>query len=319
MKKPDRVEEMLDRLAVLRRNPDQPGSLEELKAALASKVSLAAAKAAKIVGEGRLAELIPDLLAAFDRLIANPYKLDKGCGAMTEIVGALCSLEYSGLEVYRQGIRHRQIEGPNDVSVTLRARSALGLAQTGHPDAPLDIVELLQDSEPGARAGAARALALAAGQPGILALRLKVLIGDAVPEVLGECFTGLLTADPQQSLPFVARYLDDPDPAVAEAAILALGESRQPRAFEILREKLERTTGGPLRRTLLLSIATQRLEPAISYLLSLVAAASTHTATEAIIALASIHRRDERIRSAVESAVAQRAEAPLTATFRTHF
>ncbi|MDP8979170.1 MAG: HEAT repeat domain-containing protein [Acidobacteriota bacterium] len=319
MKKPDRVEEMLDRLAVLRRNPDQPGSLEELKAALASKVSLAAAKAAKIVGEGHLAELIPDLLAAFDRLIANPYKLDKGCGAMTEIVGALCSLEYSGLEVYRQGIRHHQIEGPNDVSVTLRARSALGLAQTGHPDAPLDIVELLQDSEPGARAGAARALALAAGQPGILALRLKVLIGDPVPEVLGECFTGLLTADPQQSLPFVARYLDDPDPAVAEAAILALGESRQPRAFEILREKLERTTGGPLRRTLLLSIATQRLEPAIAYLLSLVGAAGAQTASEAIIALASIHRRDERIRSSVEGAVAKRAEASLTATFRTHF
>src|SRR5260370_7454134 len=144
--------------------------------------------------------------------MANPYKLDKGCGAMTEIVGALCVLEYSGLEVYREGIRHRQIEGPNDVSVMLRARSALGLAQTGHPEAPFDIVELLQDTEPGARAGAARALALAAGQPGLLALRLKVLIGDPEPEVLGECFPALLTAEPQQSLPFVPPYLAHHDP-----------------------------------------------------------------------------------------------------------
>src|ERR1700704_5049650 len=145
MKKPDRVEELLDRLAVLRRQPDQLGAIEELKAALASKVSLAVSKAAKIAGEARLADLIPGLLSAFDRLIANPYKLDKGCSAMTEIVGALCVLEYSGLELYRKGIRHRQIEGvfdgkPNDVAVQLRARSALGLAQTGHPEAPFDIV-----------------------------------------------------------------------------------------------------------------------------------------------------------------------------------
>src|SRR5260221_1774596 len=113
MKKPDRVEEMLDRLAVLRRQPDQPGAIEELRAAMASKVGLAVAKAAKIGGDARLSDLIPDLLSAFDRLIANPYKLDKGCSAMTEIVGALCVMEYSGLEVYRKGIRHRQIEGPN--------------------------------------------------------------------------------------------------------------------------------------------------------------------------------------------------------------
>jgi HEAT repeat protein len=319
MKKPDRVEELLDRLAVLRRQPDQPGVIEELRAALASKVSLAVAKAAKIAGEARFADLIPDLLSAFDRLMENPYKLDKGCGAMTEIVGALCVLEYSGLEVYRQGIKHRQIEGPNDVSVMLRARSALGLAQTGHPEASFDIVELLQDAEPGARAGAARALALAAGQPGILALRLKVLIGDSEPEVLGECFAALLTAEPEQSLQFVARYLDDRDPAVAEAAILALGESRQPKAFEILREKLERTAGGPLRQTLLMSIASQRLEPAIDYLLSLLESGTSQAAGEAVVALAAIYRSDERIRKSVEAAVVKRGDASLTRVLQNQF
>ena len=64
---------MLDRLAVLRRQPDQPGAMEELKPALTSKVSLAVGKAAKIAGEARLTDLIPDLLSAFDRLFANGF------------------------------------------------------------------------------------------------------------------------------------------------------------------------------------------------------------------------------------------------------
>jgi HEAT repeat protein len=162
-------------------------------------------------------------------------------------------------------------------------------------------------------------LALAAGQPGILALRLKVLIGDSEPEVMGECFAALLTAEPEQSLQFVARYLDDRDPAVAEVAILALGESRQVKAFEILRDKLERTAGGPLRQTLLMSIASQRLEPAIDYLLALLESGTVQAASEAIVALAAIHRTDERIRKAVEAAAVKRGDESLTKVFRNEF
>jgi HEAT repeat protein len=153
----------------------------------------------------------------------------------------------------------------------------------------------------------------------LLALRLKVLIGDPEPEVLGECFAALLTAEPEQSLPFVARYLDDHDPAVAEAAILALGESRQTKSFEILREKLERTAGGPLRQTLLMSIASQRLEPAIDYLLSLLETGTSQAASDAVVALAAIYRSDERIRKSVEAAVVKRGDGALTKVFRTQF
>ena len=57
-------------------------------------------------------------------------------------------------------------------------------------------------------------------------LRLKVLTGDSEAAVLGDCFAGLLAARPTSRSAFVARYLDAEDDAVAEAAMLALGESR---------------------------------------------------------------------------------------------
>src|SRR5260370_99281 len=212
MKKPDRVEELLDRLAVLRRQPDQPGVTEELRIAPASKVSLAVAKAAKIAGDAR-----------------------------------------------------------------------------------------------------------ARGNPASWGCRLKVWRGDQVQEVLGEGFAAFWRAEREQPLQFVARYLDDRDPAVAEAAILALGESRQAKAFEILREKLERTAGGPLRQTLLMSIASQRLEPAIDYLLAMLETGTSQAASEAVVALAAIYRSDERIRKAVEAVVVKRGDGALMKVFHNQF
>jgi hypothetical protein len=45
-------------------------------------------------------------------------------------------------------------------------------------------------------------------------LRLKVKIGDGDPQVLSECFMGLLKLAPTQSLPLVAEFLDRPEAKV---------------------------------------------------------------------------------------------------------
>ncbi len=312
------MEAALDAISALRANPDQPDGGKQLKAAIGSKISVVVSKAAKLAGELRKEELIPELAAAFERFMKEPHKYDKGCRALIEIVTALYTMDYPGHEVYLKGIRHVQMEGaygpPVDNAVPLRAVSALGLAQSRYPDAMEELVRLLADKELGARIGAVRAIASAGEPASPLLLRLKVLTGDAEAEVLGECFSGLLTLAPAKSLPFVAGYLEG-DEAVSEAAMLALGATRGADAFEVLKQAWERPLSTELRKTLLLSIATLRLQEALDFLLSMIAEGPQQAAADAIAALA-LYRDDNKIRTGVETAVSSRGGRALMEAFR---
>ena len=155
-----------------------------------------------------------------------------------------------------------------------------------------------------------RALATNGGEAGLLLLRLKVLSGDSEVGVLAECFAGLLSAAPESSLPFVARYIDSPDEATAEAAMLALGESRSPAAYTRLKEKWERTIDRPARKVLLASMAASKLDEAISFLVSLIATENARTAADSLDAL-SIYRHNERITTGVLDAVTKRGDKTL--------
>jgi hypothetical protein len=322
MRKPDRIEEAFHRLSALRANPGSAGALKEFRAFLAGGVNLVVAKAARIVGELQIAELAPDLVAAFHRFMANPMKLDKGCAALTDIVGALYAIEYSEYEVYAKGIRHVQIEPaypmPIDTAAELRSRSAMGLVQSRHPEALREVVRLLADPESTPRIGAVRAIASASGESAELLLRLKVLIGDESTEVTGECFGALLALDPQHSLPFVASFMESENPAVCEEAILALGESRRPEAFEILKQKWDAEVYPPLKGTLLLALAALRLDAAIGFLVSLLDSCRVEAAAQVVSALA-IYRNDSHISRKVEAAVVRRGAPPLEELFHREF
>ena len=323
MKKPDPIEQALDRLSALR----SQGSLSdeaigELKRFLGHKSNLVVAKAAKTVGHVRCSQLMPALVAAFERLMPDPHKLDKGCAALTEIVSALYEMDYLEPEVYLKAIRHVQMEGsfgpPVDVAAKLRAFSALGLVRTRYPHALDEVVPLLADSVPQARVGAVRALASNGGEAGALLLKLKVLTGDDEPDVIAECFTGLLATPSERSLEFVSQYADSEDPAIVEAALLAIGSSRHPAAFDLLQEKWERPAGGVLRKTLLLAMAITRSEAAIAFLISLLESANLQTAKDTITALA-IYRDNEKIRRSVEEAVSRRGDKTLGEALRQEF
>jgi HEAT repeat protein len=81
---------------------------------------------------------------------------------------------------------------------------------------------------------------------------------------------------------------------VAEAAALALGDSRLEEAFEPLRAAAQRGSSRPLRRTLLLAIALLRREAGIEYLLDLVQNGDDQTSADAIAALA-MYEQDAKI------------------------
>jgi hypothetical protein len=320
--KHDAIEQALEKLAALKRAPPGSDVLEDLRASLRNRSSFVVAKAAKIARERRLPELVPGLATAFDKLMADPARLDKRCAALTEIVAALYALDYSEPEVYLKGIRHVQMEGsfgpPIDSAAELRGLSAQGLVRTRFPDALAEVVMLLVDPEPPARMGAVRALAANGGEAGALLLRLKVLTGDRVPDVLAECFSGLLASPSGSSIDFVAGYVDDEDPGIAEAAILALGASRSGKAIVVLKDKWQRTRRGPLKKVLLLALSTSRSEDALQFLLGLLETDLVRTAAEVLSALAS-QRPTQSIRDSMHSALTRRGDHSLLAAFRSAF
>jgi hypothetical protein len=322
MAKSDPIEKALDALGELRGEKSPELMNKGLRAYLGNRSNLVVAKAAKIAGELSTSNLTPDLVAAFDRFMANPQKLDKRCAAITELAAALYQLDYREPEVYLAGLKHVQKEAsfgpPVDTAAELRGICAQGLIRTQYPDSLAAVLNLLVDPERPARLGAIRALGVNGGDAGVLLLRLKVLTGDDEPEVLRECFTCLLDAAPDPSIQFVARYVDDEDPATAEAAIWALGESRLVPAVEVLKEKWDRSAGQPTRKILLAALAASRVEEGIAFLRLLLANESLKTAGDVVTAL-SIYKSNESVKLAVASIVNGRGEKSLIETFHQSF
>ena len=322
MAKNDPIERALDRLGQLRHAEPTEAVTEELRGLLRNRSNLVVAKAATIVRELRIIALMPEMVSAFNKFIADASRLDKRCAALTEITSALYELDYDEPEPYLDGIKHVQLEGsygpPVDAGAKLRAVSAQGLLRTRHVDALSEVVQLLVDREPAPRIGAVRALAVNGGEAGVLLLRLKVLTGDTEPAVLAECFAGLLAASPEKSVAFVAKYIDASDESTAEAAMLALGESRLPAAYEVLREKWERTVLMPEKKVLLVAMAASKLDEAIAFLVSLVESASMPIAAAAVKDLA-IYRHNERVSKSVRAAVVTRQERALVVQFEQDF
>ncbi|WP_026731199.1 HEAT repeat domain-containing protein [Fischerella sp. PCC 9605] len=311
MAKSRKKEEMLSLLSQIQENPTTEEAIASLRQVLNSKYSVAIARTAKIVGKFAIVELIPDLVAAFARMMVNPTVTDQGCLAKKEIAETLYRLEYSDENLFLEGIRHVQMEpiwgGKEDTAAHLRGICALGLVRMNYSDVMNELADLLADPKPEARVAATRAIAYSANPQGVPLLRLKVRIGDPAPQVLSECFTALLQLAPQQSLPLVASFLVDSEEQICELAALALGESRLDAAFDTLKNWWERTRSAELRRTGLLAIAMLRHDQALEFLISLVAEGKDLDAKDAIAAL-SIYREDYELWQRVYKAAEQRAD-----------
>jgi len=297
-------------LLALRRAREAPGTEEsqrELRQVLAGEGSHAVARAAALVGERGLDALVPDLVAAFPRLFEDPVRTDPGCTAKTGIVEALRRLEQDERALYRRAATHVQMEpvfgGRVDTAVDLRGSAAMALAESAGGDVLVDLAHLLADPEAPVRVSAARAVSVHGRDGGIPLLHLKALAGDAEPRVVSECLLSLLRLGPGDALPFVASFFDRGD-AAAEAAAVALGESRQAEALPLLRGWLDRASRRGLARTALLAIASLRRDEAVDLLLALAKDEPLPLAREALSALASVGGADplyERAKAVAEA------------------
>ena len=173
-----------------------------------------------------------------------------------------------------------------------------------------ELADLLADAESDARIGAARAIGFAGREASHPLLRYKVLVGDADARVIYECFVALLRLDPQSSLLFVADHIRSDDPALAEAAALALGESGLVEAFPVLQAHWTEVEELSVGRAILLALTLLRHKPATDFLVALLAEAPIHQAVDSLGAL-DLYRHDEELWRRVEETVAKRGDARL--------
>jgi HEAT repeat protein len=299
------IDRQLEDLERLRESLDEPDAIERLRRHLSSRASVVVASAARLVARVPDPGLVLELVAAFQRFMSDPARTDKGCLAKVAVVEALLAAGDPEPELLRSGLRHVQLEptwgGQTDTAAPLRALCALGLVQVGADGVLDDLAVLLADPDADARLGAARALA-ACGALATPLLRFKALAGDDQPLVSAECLSGLMSVAPDGSFDFVAALIDPSRPELAANAAMALAESRDPRAYEVLRGKWDDALFPEFRQGLLLPIGLTRHEEAPDFLLSVLESGDLAAGTGAIAALA-IYKGHPGVRARAEEAI----------------
>src|SRR6516162_5453106 len=110
MAKRQTTEAKVAHLKTLRDDPHSPEALTDLRKALADRSNYIAARAAEMVGEFELRALVPELVAAFNRMTIDASKTDPQCLAKTAIVETLVRLEQDDQDFFVQGMQYRQPE-----------------------------------------------------------------------------------------------------------------------------------------------------------------------------------------------------------------
>ncbi len=293
-----RYEAQLEAVDELRHVADPALAVEPLTKALRDHNNYLVGRAARVVAALALADLIPQMLAALERFYAEGS--DAQCWAKNALVDALAELGHGDSAVYLRGLKHVQMEavwgGRVDTAGPLRARCAVALVSCrelrdtvllGH------LVEALADPEKAVRAEAAKAIGRVERAEAALLVRLKALVGDVEPEVLGACFSAVLGIEGKGGIAFVRRFLDGSvhGDAAAEAA-LALGMTRSAEALAALRDQVDRERDPLLLAAVLTGVALTGLAEANEFLIGLVARGGRGS-LEAVEALGSARLSEE--------------------------
>ena len=306
-----KIEQEVERLNVFREAPAAE-AIPALRKALADRVNLIVAKAAKVAAARSFGELIPDLLRAFDRLLENPRERDPQCWGKIAIANALRDLEYRESAAYLRGAGHIQMEpvwgGETDTAQPLRGACLLALIAC----TDLDRVEILRclvdalsEAEAVVRVEAVRAIAEMEGDECALLLRFKARIGDKEAEVTGAVFDGILRLESSAAVPFLSSFLRKGGHEARGEAALALGSSRLPEAVRELKAALDDTRDAGFREVLMRALSLSRDPDALDLLLTIVKTGRAVEATAALEALA-VHGARPDIRASAAEAVRER-------------
>ncbi len=256
----------------------------ELRKVLKHRSNYLAAKAADGILHHGLSDLVPELLAAWERFLEDAAKTDPQCWAKYAVAKALAGFEYQDPELFLLGMRHIQLEagwgGATDTAGPLRSICALALVQCRSLNSHrvlLHLTPLFADKEVPVQINAVRAVTQVGTDSAALLLRLRAELGSGEPELLGACYGGVLAVEGAAAIPWIARFLPPEDDLAGEAA-LALAETHAPEALKVLRAAFTAAYDQRFRETVLTAIALLRLEEATEWLLGLIARGERHAA-----------------------------------------
>jgi hypothetical protein len=150
--------------------------------------------------------------------------------------------------------------------------------------------------------GAARAIGALRQPEGAPLLRLKLLVGDANADVIGECCAALLRLEGESSVEFIVPFLSSDNADIAVQAALALGESRLPKTFQPLCQAWQRQREPAVRESFLICIGLLRSSEACDFLLSLIQSNRLGGASDALKALRSYGNAGE-LRQRIEATI----------------
>lgn len=309
-----RIERQLEHLKALRTQPVSDSSLKELKKSFADRSNILIAKAAAIAAEWHAQSLLPDVLAAFNRLFIKAAEADPQCGGKIELAKCLNELGHAESEAFIHGLEHHQFEatwgGKTDTASPLRSTCALALVQC--TDIPrheiiLHLVNALTEAEATVRADAARALEQMNGRDIALLLRLKARCGDKEPRVTGQILESVLALEGASAIPFVTAFLRNPDQEVSEEAALALGAARLPESVDALIEAWKSPFAFHQKSVLLRAISASRLDTALDFLFEQIKTGEREEAQDALWAL-QLHRDSLEIVQRISDTISKRVE-----------
>ena len=285
-----RIRDVEEERLALRRLKEVPASEAETAVAHALGDSIAAIveRAAEVAAHHAMKKLAPVIVEAFERLLKEGSKADPQCSAKIALATALAAFEHSDPAPFLAGMRHVQPEGwgtPTDTAAALRGICALGYVQCDVADIDVlrRMIGLLNDKELLARIAAARAIAKVGTEAASLMLRLRAELGSDEPELLGACYSGVLSIEGAPAIEWARQFLRCEDEIGAEAA-MAISDTHTIEAFRVLEERYAKAEDPWFRKALLSAIALTRQQEATDWLLGLV----ERSPREAVLAQAAL-------------------------------
>jgi HEAT repeat protein len=321
----DRELAELEELAVALREASalDAAQIEFLRGTLGNRNNFLVSKAARIVADHALAALLPEVLAAYGRFFEDAAKTDPKCWAKDALAKALVKLEFQESAPYVRGMRHHQLEGTwggsSDTAGALRGTCTHALVAChglGNAELLDLLLEPLVDTDKTVRMEAARAIGYVGGASAGLLLKLRVLLRQEEPEVMGAAFSALLEMDGAKAIPLVAGFLDDPEEIAAEAGF-ALAATHAPEALAALVARRRKGADAWFGAALDNAIALTRLPEAVDFLIQSIKRDERQSAT-ALEAISRVYSGEE-IRLRVKAAVTDAGSGRLEALFREYF
>ncbi len=284
MTKKDRIQLQLDELAQLADKELDQSDIALIKKSLQHKSNLVVAKAVGLVAQHQIIDLASDVELAFAPLMEDCVKRDSQCHAKVAIVDCLSELKIAARQIYRDAMKHVQMEpvwGDHvDTACELRGKAAVALAFFGDENIVYDLVELLCDVQPNVRSQVVRALGIVGGLSCEHVLRFLLLQGEDDPETVGEACAALLSIDPERSLVFIKEHVLEGDALLASEAAYAIGESRCDGAFEALTHAFTAHIDFDEQRIFIMPLITLRRQESDDFLIDQYTQASKEIAQE---------------------------------------